>query len=35
VVGRITRVQFKREKRVAITAPGTGHELLELELKRF
>lgn len=31
---RITAAMFKRERHVAITAPGTGHELLERELHR-
>jgi DNA-binding transcriptional LysR family regulator len=31
---RITASMFKRERHVAITAPGTGHELLESELHR-
>jgi DNA-binding transcriptional LysR family regulator len=31
---RMTLPMFKRERHVAITAPGTGHELLERELGR-
>ena len=31
---RMTMSLFKRERHVAITAPGTGHELLELQLSR-
>lgn len=32
---RMTLTLFKREKHVAITAPGTGHELLQQQLKRL
>jgi DNA-binding transcriptional LysR family regulator len=32
--GHMTTARFKRERHVAITAPGTGHELLERELGR-
>jgi DNA-binding transcriptional LysR family regulator len=32
---RITAPLFKRERHVVITAPGTGHELLERELHRI
>jgi DNA-binding transcriptional LysR family regulator len=35
VQGRMTRALFQREKHVAIITPGTGHELLEVELKRL
>ena len=34
VEGHMTTARFKRERHVAITAPGTGHELLERELGR-
>ncbi|GAA0512315.1 MULTISPECIES: LysR family transcriptional regulator [Pigmentiphaga] len=33
--GKMTRQLFKRERHVSITAPGTGHELVERELKRI
>jgi len=32
---RMTLTLFKREKHVAITAPGTGHDLLQQQLKRL
>ncbi|HWT18715.1 MAG TPA: LysR family transcriptional regulator [Variovorax sp.] len=32
---RMTLPLFKREKHVAITAPGTGHDLLQQQLKRL
>lgn len=32
---RMTATLFKREKHVAITAPGTGHDLLQQQLKRL
>jgi DNA-binding transcriptional LysR family regulator len=32
---RMTLTHFKREKHVAITAPGTGHDLLVKQLKRL
>ena len=32
---RMTLRLFKREKHVAITAPGTGHDLLQQQLKRL
>jgi DNA-binding transcriptional LysR family regulator len=32
---RMTETLFKREKHVAITAPGTGHDLLQQQLKRL
>lgn len=32
---RMTMTLFKRERHVAITAPGTGHDLLEQQLKRM
>jgi len=32
---RMTLTTFKREKHVAITAPGTGHDLLVQQLKRL
>jgi DNA-binding transcriptional LysR family regulator len=32
---RMTATMFKREKHVAITAPGTGHDLLQQQLKRL
>lgn len=35
LVSRATRPLYKRERHVAIIAPGTGHELLEQELKRL
>jgi DNA-binding transcriptional LysR family regulator len=31
----MTPTLFKREKHVAITAPGTGHDLLQQQLKRL
>ncbi|RSZ30807.1 LysR family transcriptional regulator [Variovorax beijingensis] len=35
VAKRMTLTLFKREKHVAITAPGTGHDLLQQQLKRL
>jgi len=35
VQARMTRPLFQRERHVVIIAPGTGHELLEAELKRL
>ncbi|MDO8778286.1 MAG: LysR family transcriptional regulator [Burkholderiaceae bacterium] len=32
---RLTMAMFKRERHVAITAPGTGHELLQQQLGRM
>jgi len=32
---RMTMTLFKRERHVAVTSPGTGHDLLEQQLKRM
>jgi DNA-binding transcriptional LysR family regulator len=35
VKGTLTAAAYRREKHVVVTAPGTGHEIVELELKRL